>query len=47
VDSQGNLQERLTTDGLHLSLEGYQVWRSQLEKMPARLSQTGVSPVEK
>jgi lysophospholipase L1-like esterase len=30
VDSQGNLQEPLTTDGLHLSLAGYQVWRSQL-----------------
>ncbi|MGQ9869631.1 GDSL-type esterase/lipase family protein [Leptodesmis sp.] len=34
VDSQGNLQDRFTTDGLHLSLAGYQAWKSQLEKIP-------------
>lgn len=47
VDSQGNLQEKLTTDGLHLSQEGYQVWRSQLQQVSVRLSKASVDPVEK
>lgn len=45
VDGQGNLQDRLTTDGLHLSLEGYQVWRSQLAKMSTKPTQAAVAPV--
>jgi len=32
VDATGNILTELSTDGLHLSLEGYAVWRSQLEK---------------
>jgi lysophospholipase L1-like esterase len=47
VDSQGNLQEKLTTDGLHLSLEGYQVWRSQLEKLLNPTSAAGNHPAQK
>ncbi|GAB4322522.1 MAG: hypothetical protein OHK0047_05980 [Leptolyngbyaceae cyanobacterium] len=47
VDSQGNLQDRLTTDGLHLSLAGYQVWRSQLEKIADSPHQADIIPVEK
>lgn len=47
IDEQGNLQEKFTTDGLHLSPEGYQVWRSQLQKMPVSSLQTGASPAEK
>jgi lysophospholipase L1-like esterase len=31
VDSQGDLTEDLSTDGLHLSPAGYQVWRSRLD----------------
>lgn len=31
VDGNGNLQPNLSTDGLHLSQEGYLVWRSALQ----------------
>jgi lysophospholipase L1-like esterase len=31
VDSQGDLAEDLSTDGLHLSPAGYQIWRSRLD----------------
>jgi len=31
ADAQGNLQEKLTTDGLHLNSAGYAIWRSQLQ----------------
>lgn len=31
TDTQGNLQRELTTDGIHLSLSGYQVWQSALQ----------------
>lgn len=31
ADPQGCLQDDLTTDGLHLSRQGYALWRSQLE----------------
>ena len=31
-DFQGNLRQDLTTDGLHLSEQGYEVWRSALEQ---------------
>jgi lysophospholipase L1-like esterase len=47
IDSQGNLQDRFTTDGLHLSLAGYQVWRSQLEKIADSPPQADIIPVEK
>lgn len=30
LDGKGNLQVALTTDGLHLSRAGYEVWRSRL-----------------
>lgn len=32
TDVRGNLRDDLSTDGLHLSQKGYQVWRSQLQK---------------
>lgn len=32
TDIRGNLRDDLSTDGLHLSQKGYQVWRSQLQK---------------
>ncbi|MEH2159644.1 MAG: SGNH/GDSL hydrolase family protein [Nostoc sp.] len=31
TDKQGNLRREFTTDGLHLSPEGYMVWRSALQ----------------
>jgi lysophospholipase L1-like esterase len=31
VDNQGNLRNELSTDGLHLSKQGYLVWRSALQ----------------
>lgn len=47
VDSQGNLQDRFTTDGLHLSLAGYQAWKSQLEKIPDSPPQADIPSLEK
>ena len=31
ADEQGNLKTELTTDGLHLSSEGYKMWRTALQ----------------
>lgn len=33
TDDQGDMMVELTTDGLHLSAQGYQVWRSRLETL--------------
>ena len=44
IDDQGYLHEDLTTDGLHLSTEGYTVWRSQLEQLINKPEQVSVSP---
>ncbi|MBH8567106.1 G-D-S-L family lipolytic protein [Nostoc sp. CENA67] len=41
VDYQGNLRLELTTDGLHLSPDGYDVWRSALDQMEFQLTQRG------
>lgn len=38
TDFQGNLREDLTTDGLHLSLEGYQVWLAAIQQIEERLA---------
>lgn len=35
TDAMGNLAANLSTDGLHLSPAGYQVWRSQLQQVLA------------
>lgn len=43
TDAEGNLQEQLTTDGLHLSPAGYALWRSQLEPFLPTGSQATVS----
>ena len=32
ADFQGNLRLELTTDGLHLSAEAYDVWRSAIDE---------------
>ncbi|MBE9006769.1 G-D-S-L family lipolytic protein [Fortiea sp. LEGE XX443] len=39
MDFQGNLRPELTTDGLHLSREGYDVWRSAVEQVEFKLTQ--------
>ncbi|MBW4426609.1 MAG: G-D-S-L family lipolytic protein [Nostoc desertorum CM1-VF14] len=39
TDMEGNLRSELTTDGLHLSQEGYDVWRSALQQIEYRLTQ--------
>lgn len=31
IDGQGNLRPELTTDGLHLSVQGYWVWKSAIQ----------------
>ncbi|MBD2358249.1 G-D-S-L family lipolytic protein [Tolypothrix sp. FACHB-123] len=33
TDLEGKLRQDLTTDGLHLSLDGYDVWRAQIENI--------------
>ncbi|MEH2465526.1 SGNH/GDSL hydrolase family protein [Nostoc sp.] len=39
TDMEGNLRPELTTDGLHLSQEGYDVWRSALQQIEYKLTQ--------
>ncbi|MBD2626688.1 SGNH/GDSL hydrolase family protein [Trichormus variabilis] len=39
TDVQGNLLSELTTDGVHLSPEGYDVWRSALQQIEYRVAQ--------
>lgn len=39
TDSEGNLRLELTTDGLHLSREGYDIWRSALQQIEYQLTQ--------
>ncbi|BAY32848.1 GDSL family lipase [Nostoc carneum NIES-2107] len=39
TDFEGNLRLELTTDGLHLSPDGYEVWQAALEQIELRLSQ--------
>lgn len=38
TDNQGNIRPELTTDGLHLSLEGYKVWQFALKQTESRLT---------
>lgn len=38
ADPQGNLREDLTTDGLHLSTRGYDVWRWALQQIETKMT---------
>lgn len=38
TDSQGKLRQDLTTDGLHLSENGYAVWQSVLQQIESKLT---------
>ncbi|AUT03055.1 G-D-S-L family lipolytic protein [Nostoc sp. CENA543] len=40
TDADGNLRLDLTTDGIHLSPDGYDVWRFALQQVEFKLSQT-------
>ncbi|MCC5615592.1 GDSL-type esterase/lipase family protein [Nostoc sp. CHAB 5836] len=39
TDMEGNMRPELTTDGLHLSQEGYDVWQSALQQIEYQLTQ--------
>ncbi len=39
TDFEGNLRFDLTTDGLHLSPQGYDVWRAAIEQIELKLTQ--------
>ncbi len=38
ADFQGNLRDELTTDGLHLSEEGYKVWHLAIERIESQVA---------
>ncbi|MEO1763972.1 MAG: SGNH/GDSL hydrolase family protein, partial [Cyanobacteria bacterium J06629_18] len=38
TDFKGELRQELTTDGLHLSLDGYEVWQSAIEQIEKKLA---------
>lgn len=38
IDFEGNLRQDLTTDGLHLSLNGYEVWQAAIAQVESKVS---------
>ncbi|MEJ1935327.1 SGNH/GDSL hydrolase family protein [Nostoc sp. NIES-2111] len=40
ADADGNLRSDLTTDGLHLSADGYDVWRFAIQQVEFKLAQS-------
>ncbi|MCJ8282444.1 MAG: SGNH/GDSL hydrolase family protein, partial [Rivularia sp. ALOHA_DT_140] len=38
TDFKGDLRQEFTTDGLHLSLNGYEVWQSAIEQIEKKLA---------
>lgn len=44
TDFQGNLREDYTTDGLHLSKEGYGVWSSTLQQIESKSTLPRITP---
>ena len=47
TNTQGNVRSELTTDGLHLNLEGYKVWQFALKQTESRLSKNRDSKYQK
>ncbi|AFZ03718.1 SGNH/GDSL hydrolase family protein [Calothrix sp. PCC 6303] len=47
VDFKGNLRQDLTTDGLHLSFDGYQVWQAVLNQIESRVTISRIKRQEK
>lgn len=43
ADTQGYIREELTTDGLHLSVAGYALWRSKLQQVNKAVSKPSAS----
>jgi lysophospholipase L1-like esterase len=41
TDTTGNLRPELTTDGIHLSSEGYDVWRASIQQIEFKLLSRG------
>ncbi|MEA5595553.1 SGNH/GDSL hydrolase family protein [Rivularia sp. UHCC 0363] len=46
ADFQGDLRQDLTTDGLHLSLEGYEVWLAAIQQIEEKLAISNVGSRE-
>lgn len=47
ADSQGNLRQDLTTDGLHLSLNGYEVWQAAIGQVESKISVSQIKHAKK
>jgi lysophospholipase L1-like esterase len=47
VDFQGNLRQDLTTDGLHLSFEGYQVWQAVLNQVESKVTISRIEQIKR
>ncbi|NJL62284.1 MAG: lipolytic protein G-D-S-L family [Methylacidiphilales bacterium] len=47
VDFQGNLRPDLTTDGLHLSLNGYEVWQAAIQQIESKVAVSQAKHVKK
>jgi len=43
ADADGYIKEELTTDGLHLSVAGYALWRSRLQQVGKGVSKPSIS----
>ncbi|BDA75028.1 GDSL family lipase [Rivularia sp. IAM M-261] len=47
TDFQGNLRQELTTDGLHLSLNGYEVWQAAIQQIETKNALTKAKRLKK
>lgn len=47
TDFQGNLRQELTTDGLHLSLQGYEVWQAAIQQVETKNALTQAKHLKK
>jgi lysophospholipase L1-like esterase len=47
TDFQGNLRQELTTDGLHLSLNGYEVWQAAIQQVETKNALTQAKRLQK
>jgi lysophospholipase L1-like esterase len=47
TDFEGNLRQDLTTDGLHLSLNGYEVWQSAIQQVESKIAVSQAKKLKK
>ncbi len=47
TDFQGNLRQELTTDGLHLNLQGYEVWQAAIQQVETKNTLTQTKHLKK